>query len=152
MLRRHLLFAPALLPIAATPARAARINADGGIAVRGTDVVAYAIEGRPPPGLAGIAHDWAGARWLFATEAHRALFVREPARFAPAYGGFCAWAVARNYLAPIDPEAWRIVERRLFLNFDRRIQRRWERDIPGNISAAEANWPGLSRDREAPRG
>lgn len=145
MHRRHLLIAPALLPVLAMPAQAARINTEAGVAVRGADVVAYATEGGPRPGRDGIAHPWRGATWLFASEAHRDLFAHEPDRFAPAYGGFCAWAVARNYLAPIDPEAWRIVEGRLYLNFDRRIQRRWERDIPGHIRAADANWPRLGQ-------
>jgi YHS domain-containing protein len=140
MLRRAL---PVL--ILALPALAlARTNLEEGIAVRGTDVVAYFTEGRPRAGRAEFAHDWEGARWLFASAANRDAFAANPARYAPAYGGFCAWAVSQGYTAPIDPAAWRIVEGRLYLNHDRRVQRRWERDIPGHIARADANWPGLA--------
>jgi hypothetical protein len=125
-------------------ALAARVNADAGLAVRGTDVVAYATEGRPVPGSAAFAHEWQGATWRFASAAHRDRFAADPARHAPAYGGFCAWAVSEGYTAPIDPAAWKIVDGRLFLNYDRAVQRRWERDIPGRIARADANWPRLA--------
>jgi hypothetical protein len=138
--RRALLGLPLLL---ALPARA-RTNAERGLAVRGTDVVAYFAEGRPRAGRAAFAVEHAGARWLFATAANRDAFAADPVRYAPAYGGFCAWAVAQGYTAPIDPEAWRIVEGRLFLNYDRAVQRRWERDIPGFIARGDANWPRLA--------
>jgi YHS domain-containing protein len=98
------------------------------------------------PGRAEFAHDWGGVAWRFASAANRDLFAADPARYAPAYGGFCAYAVSEGYTAPIDPAAWRIVDGRLFLNFDRGVQRRWERDIPGRIARADANWP-----RVAPR-
>lgn len=140
MLRRAL----PLLALALPALALARTNLEEGIAVRGTDVVAYFTEGRPRPGQAQFAHDWEGARWLFASAANRDAFAADPARFAPAYGGFCAWAVSQGYTAPIDPAAWRIVEGRLYLNFDRNVQRRWERDIPGHIARAEANWPRLA--------
>lgn len=125
------------------PAHAETIFSDGGLAIRGTDPVAYFTEGRPVAGDPAITHDWMGARWAFASEAHRAAFAAEPAAYAPQYGGFCAWAVAQGYTAPIDPAAWRIVDGRLYLNVSPRIQRRWERDIPGNIARADANWPGI---------
>ena len=73
-----------------------------------------------------------------------AQFAADPDRYAPAYGGFCAFAVSEGYIAPIDPEAWRIVDGRLFLNYDQAIKRLWERDIPGRIAHADANWPRLS--------
>jgi hypothetical protein len=124
--------------------RAAQVNAEGGVAVRGTDVVAYVTQGRPVAGSAAFTHDWAGATWRFASAAHRDLFAADPQRYAPAYGGFCAFAVSEGYTAPIDPAAWRIVDGRLFLNYDRAVQRRWERDIPGRIARADARWPELS--------
>jgi hypothetical protein len=118
--------------------------AENGVAVRGTDPVAYFAEGRPVAGRADLTLDWAGATWRFATAANRDTFAADPARYAPAYGGFCAWAVAEGYTAPIDPAAWRIVEGRLYLNYSRTIQRRWERDIAGNIRRADTNWPRLA--------
>lgn len=126
------------------PATAAEVNAERGVAVRGTDVVAYVVEGRPVAGRAEFTHAWRGATWRFATAANRDRFAADPERYAPAYGGFCAFAVSEGYTAPIDPAAWRIVDGRLFLNYDRSVQRRWERDIPGRVARADANWPGLS--------
>ncbi len=125
-------------------ARAARVNAEDGVAVRGTDVVAYVTEGRPVPGRAEFIHAWRGATWRFASAANRDRFAADRERYAPAYGGFCAYAVSEGYTAPIDPAAWRIVDGRLYLNYDRSVQRRWERDIPGRIARADANWPRLA--------
>lgn len=125
-------------------AHAARVNAEDGVAVRGTDVVAYVTQGRAVPGRAEFTHAWQGAAWRFASAANRDRFAAEPGRYAPAYGGFCAFAVSEGYTAPIDPTAWRIVDGRLYLNYDRSVQRRWEGDIPGRIARADANWPRLS--------
>jgi len=140
MLPRRCLFGLALLaPVAAS----ARIFAERGVALRGTDVVAYFTEHRAMRGRDEFSTEWGGARWLFATGEHRARFLADPAAHAPAYGGFCAWAVSQGYTARTDPAAWRIVERRLYLNYDQAIKRRWERDIPGHIASADANWPRL---------
>ncbi|WP_137127962.1 YHS domain-containing (seleno)protein [Roseomonas sp. HF4] len=129
-----------LLPSAA----AAQVNAEDGVAVRGTDVVAYVTEGRPVAGRADFTHAWRGATWRFASAANRDRFAADPERYAPAYGGFCAFAVSEGYTAPIDPNAWRIVDGRLYLNYNRSVQRRWEQDIPGRITRADANWPRLA--------
>ncbi len=136
-----------LLAMQATSPAAARTNVQKGAAIGGTDPVAYFTEGRPVSGRAEFAHEWQGATWRFASAANRDRFAAEPARYAPAYGGFCAYAVARGYTAPIDPEAWRIVDGRLYLNYDLGTRALWERDIPGEIAKAEANWPKLSGAR-----
>ena len=114
-----------------------------GLAIRGTDTVAYFKQGAPVAGNAEFSHDWAGATWLFATAENRDLFAANPEQYAPQYGGFCAWAVSQGYTAPIDPQAWKIVDGKLYLNYNQGIQRRWEKDVPGNIKKANANWPGL---------
>ena len=125
--------------LAATP----EVYANDGIAVDGTDVVAYFTEGAPVAGDAAITHDWMGATWQFSSEENRAVFVADPARYAPQYGGYCAYAVSEGYTASTVPEAWSIVDDKLYLNFSPRIQRRWSRDIPGRIAAADANWPSV---------
>jgi hypothetical protein len=142
--RRSLLAAPALLLLpraafAGTPP----IYSRNGIATDGTDPTGYFTEGAPVAGDPAITLDWQGATWRFASAESRAMFEADPDRYAPRYGGYCAWAVAEGYTAPTMPEAWKIVDDRLYLNFSRRIQRRWEQDIPGNIARAEANWPGV---------
>ncbi len=116
---------------------------DNGLAIRGADPVAYFTEGAAVTGSPEFTYDWGDATWQFASAENRDLFAANPKQYAPQYGGFCAWAVSQGYTASIDPNAWRIVEGRLYLNYSPGVQQRWERDIPGNISSADANWPGV---------
>lgn len=132
----------------ATGAAAQRVNADRqGLALKGYDAVAYFVDGRAVRGNAAFQHVVDGVTYRFASAAHRDRFAQEPQRFLPQYGGFCAWAVSRGYTADTDPLAWRIVDGRLFLNYDRSVQRQWEGDVKGNVAKGDANWPGLSRKR-----
>ena len=142
--RRSLLLGATALPIA-TLARAgdAPVFQARGAAINGYDPVAYFTDGRAVKGSSAITHSWTGAEWRFATEANRAAFVSAPERYAPQFGGYCAWAVSNGYTASTDPDAWKIVDGRLYLNYSRRVQRRWERDIPGNIARGNANWPSV---------
>lgn len=117
--------------------------APDGLAIRGYDPVAYFIDAQPVQGSAEHEWAWGGVTWRFATADNLERFRNNPERFAPQYGGFCAWAVANNYLYPVDPFAWRIVDDKLYLNANQRVQRNWERDIPGFIEKADLNWPGL---------
>ncbi len=115
----------------------------GDLALEGYDAVAYFTDARAVEGRSELSHTWNGATWRFASAAHRDAFAAAPERYAPQYGGYCAWAVAQGYTAEIDPEAWRIVDGKLFLNYDREVQKKWETDIPGNRTKADANWPRL---------
>lgn len=142
--RRALLGLLLLAPLAASGQPASAIFADRGLAIRGYDVVAYFTQGRPTRGQPAFTHQWNGATWRFAIAAHRDLFVADPAKYAPQYGGFCAWAVSEGYEAPIDPNAWRIVDGKLYLNYNASIQRQWEADIPGRIARGDANWPTVA--------
>ena len=112
-------------------------------AIQGYDPVAYFSDGKPTRGSRDIVHRWQGATWRFASESNRDAFAADPGRYAPQYGGYCAYAVANGYTAKIDPDAWRIVDGKLYLNYSKGIQRRWEEDIPGYIARADANWPGV---------
>jgi len=114
-----------------------------GIAIQGTDPVAYFRQGEPTPGRSEFEVRWGGVIWQFSSEENKDLFEKNPEAYAPQYGGYCAWAVAQGYTAPIDPNAWKIVDDRLYLNFNTRIQQRWERNIPGFIEQANENWPGV---------
>jgi len=117
-----------------------------GLAIRGYDPVAYHKQGRPLEGSAQYEFVWKGATWRFASAAHRDLFKADPARYAPRYGGYCAWAVSQGYTASVDPEnAWRIVDGKLYLNYNAAVKKKWEADIPGHIQKADANWPGVLR-------
>lgn len=137
--------APAAVWLASRPAMAAEptVYQEGGIAIDGSDVVAYFEGNGPVAGMASITHVWNGARWQFATEANRDAFAADPEAYAPVFGGYCAFAASRGYLAPTIPEAWTIHEGRLYLNASIRVQRRWLRDIEENIAAGLANWPAI---------
>ena len=88
-----------------------------------------------------IAADYQGATFYFATSAHRDLFISQPEAYAPQYGGYCAWAVSNGYTASITPEAFRIVEGKLYLNYSLRIQKQWDADRDNRIILADRNWP-----------
>ena len=129
----------------AAPARAAAINAPGGLAVQGYDVVAYFSDNAAVKGSAEFTAEHDGATWRFASAANRDAFLANPARYAPKYGGYCAYAVANGYTAKIDPQAFSVVDGALYLNFSKGVRSRWERDIPGNIARGDANWPALAK-------
>lgn len=134
----------ALILAAGSAWAAEPVNTNGSpLALGGYDVVAYFTEGKPVAGRADHEAHWNGARWRFASAEHRERFLKEPERFAPRYGGYCAYAVSRGYTAPVAPEAWRIVDGTLYLNYSKDVQKLWEREIPANIKKADANWPGV---------
>ena len=120
----------------------------GGVAVHGTDVVAYFTDGKVVAGSDAFETTWNGATWQFASAEHRDRFAAEPTRYAPQYGGYCAWAVSQGYTADGDPESWKIVDGKLYLNYNREVQQRWEADIPGLVGKADANWPDLLRGKK----
>ena len=117
-----------------------------GGAIRGYDPVAYFTEGRPVEGESAHRFEWMGATWYFASAENRDAFEANPEKYAPRYGGYCAWAVSQGYTASIVPEAWRIVDGTLYLNYSLSVRERWVKDIPGNIAKADVNWPRLLRE------
>jgi hypothetical protein len=114
-----------------------------GVAIRGYDAVAYVTDGRAVAGSRQFEARWKGAIWRFASADHRETFLKEPERYAPQFGGYCAYAVSQGYTADGDPQVWRTVNGRLYLNYSTRAQRLWERDVPGHIVKGHANWPGV---------
>lgn len=115
------------------------------LALKGFDPVAYFSEGKPVKGSSQFTYQWMGATWQFASQQSRDAFAANPAQYAPQYGGYCSWAVSRGYTADTDPEAWKVVGGRLYLNYNKSVQKKWEADIPGNIGKADSNWPGLHK-------
>jgi YHS domain-containing protein len=111
------------------------------VAVGGYDPVAYFTDGRPVRGSAEFRVTHQGYEYRFASAEHLAAFRANPARYLPQYGGYCAWAVAQGYTAAGNPQNWRIVDGKLYLNYNAEIQTRWEGDIPGHVRNANANWP-----------
>ncbi len=116
-----------------------------GTALKGYDPVAYFKEGRAVKGKDEFRSDWMGAKWYFASAANRDDFAKNPEKFAPQFGGYCAWAVGHGYTANIDPQAWKIVDGKLYLNYNKDVQKMWEQDVPGWIKRGNENWPRLKK-------
>lgn len=115
------------------------------IAIRGYDPVAYFRDGGPRLGKPEFSVSNGGAVWRFASAEHKALFEADPQRYLPAYGGFCAYGTSRGYLVKIEPEAWSIVDGRLYLNYDLGIRKSWLRDTKTYITRSDGNWPRLTQ-------
>lgn len=113
------------------------------IAVSGYDPVAYFLSGRPVKGSSSYKTMYKGAEFRFASAANLAKFKANPAAYAPQYGGYCAWAISQGYTASGDPTVWKIVNGKLYLNYNREVGERWGKDIPGHIRSANINWPKI---------
>ncbi len=120
------------------------INIDEqGVALRGYDPVAYFTAGAPTPGDPSLTAVHDGATYRFASAANRDTFLADPAKYAPAFGGFCAMGAALEKKLDGDPNVWRIVDGRLYVNVAETAQKRWLEDVPGNLAKADANWPRI---------
>ena len=117
------------------------VNTERGLAVKGYDPVSYFTTGKPAPGLAQFATTYKGAAYRFASAENRDRFVAAPEKFLPQYGGYCAYAIALNQIADIDPDEWAIVDNKLYLNNNFISQTLWSFDKSGNIARGNQNWP-----------
>jgi len=109
---------------------------DSGVAIRGFDTVAYFTQGKAVEGVEEFSVDWSGATWLFSTQEHADLFEGSPEQYAPQYGGYCAYGVSQDYLVKIEGDQWKIEDDKLYLNYDKKVQKTWLEDIPGYIESA----------------
>jgi YHS domain-containing protein len=112
-----------------------------GKALKGYDTVAYHTERRAMKGSPDFAVEWKGAKWFFASAENRDLFIADPERWAPQYGGYCAWAIAKDKTAPINPEIFRIFDDKLYLNLNMKVHKEWLEKRPQFIAAANEKWP-----------
>jgi YHS domain-containing protein len=125
--------------LAASPIPA--VNTEHGLAVKGYDPVSYFTMGKPTPGLAQFSTTYKGATYRFASAENRQRFIAAPEKFVPQYGGYCAFAIALNQIADIDPDEWAIVDNKLYLNNNLISQTLWSFDKTGNIARGDHNWP-----------
>jgi YHS domain-containing protein len=116
------------------------VFSDASGAIRGYDPVAYFTESQALKGDKNISYEYLGTTWHFINEEHKELFIADPEKYLPQYGGYCAWAMANGDFASIDPEAWTIVEDKLYLNFSNRIKARFDKDTAGFIESADGHW------------
>lgn len=144
------IMAPAFGTLAASPAMAgvkgstSQINLDEhGVALGGYDPVAYFDSGKPTPGAPAISASYRGATYLFSTAAHRKTFLANPSKYVPEFGGFCATGTAFGEKVGVDPRTGKVVNGRLYLNNGPRALEVFNRDTPGIIGKAQANWPAV---------
>lgn len=149
--RTVLLLAPALLlfsqaALAEPPINTLRNSLLGGrtdVAINGYDPVAYFTLGKPAKGADALAYEWMGAKWKFATQAHLDLFKATPEKYAPQYGGYCAYGVSQDSLVKVEPEQFTVREGKLYLNYNADIQAKWLKDPAGFIQQANMKFPAL---------
>lgn len=110
------------------------------VAIKGYDPVAYFQAGKALKGNEAFTYKWHNLSWYFLTRDNRDQFATNPAKFAPQYDGYCAWAMTEARKAVTDPEVWTIVDGKLYLNCSLEAYEKWSRDIPGNIKKADTNW------------
>lgn len=116
-----------------------------GVAIRGTDPVGYFKDGKPVKGSAEHRFEHKGSVFLFASKANRDAFAAEPDRYAPQYGGYCAFGTSGGNKAAIDPAAFTVRDGKLYLNYNRDVQKQWSADVPGHVAKADRNWPAVSK-------
>ena len=146
--RRTFIAGTAAVPFAAMAARTAAaaeppVYATDGVAINGYDPVAYFTEGKPLEGSPEHTSNWDGAVLRFASAEHKTLFDSDPVKYAPKYGGYCAYAVSKGYIATTDPAAWSIHEDRLYLNYSKSVRALWSARKRHHIRQADANWPSV---------
>ncbi len=112
-------------------------------AVGGYDTVAYFTQGTPVKGDSDYQTEYKGAKWLFSSQENLDAFLADPEKYAPQYGGYCAWAVGHNITAKGDPQQWKIIDDKLYLNYDADIQSKWLQDPEKWIVEGDKNWPGV---------
>ena len=116
-------------------------------AINGYDAVAYFKESKPVKGDTKYTYTWNAATWYFASQQNLDAFKANPEKFAPQYGGYCAYGLADGHKAPTDPEAWTIVDNKLYLNYNKNVQQSWKKKQDVYIQTADKKWPAL-KDKE----
>jgi YHS domain-containing protein len=112
-------------------------------AINGYDSVAYFTVGKPVMGQDNLAYEWMGAKWEFSSQANLDLFKADPKKYAPQYGGYCAYGVAEGALVKVEPDQFTLRDGKLYLNYDADVQAKWRKDPAGYIKVADAKFPTL---------
>lgn len=144
-IRKRLVSLTVLLLLGGFASAAELVNVAGAtnVALNGYDTVAFFSDSKPVFGNFKITSTYKGATYFFASTDHKKMFDAAPSKYAPQFGGYCAFAVANGGLAPVDVNTWKIENGKLYLNFSPEIAKIFEKDMPSMISKAEKNWPVL---------
>ena len=142
-----MILALALFSLVTTPGMAFdKINkSNNGIAIKGYDSVAYHTEGRAVKGNKNFSYKWNDAEWYFASAENRDLFAANPERYAPQYGGYWAASLsAAGRVAGVDPEAFKIIDGKLYLNWSKKLADNFEKNAAENVRKASENWAKIN--------
>lgn len=133
-----------LAALSAVAAAKDLLNLDrNGVAIQGYDPVAFFIDSRSVKGSTQFQSDYRGGKYYFVSAEHKAAFDKDPAKYEPQFGGYCAYGVSHNSRAPIKIEAWQIVNGRLLMQYDLDVKNEFNKDQQGTLRKADQNWPGL---------
>lgn len=132
-----------LLISATAFAQTAEVFTTDNQAIRGYDPVAYFTESKPVKGNPDFSYVYKDATWLFSSAANRDAFMAAPDKYMPQYGGYCAYGTSQGHKAPTEPEAWTIVDGKLYLNYNPKVKTKWSENQAKNIQAADQQWPKL---------
>jgi YHS domain-containing protein len=135
----------ALLFSTVTYAQEVKYFNNKGTAINGYDPVAYFLQNKAVPGNDSYSTEWSGSKWKFISQANLDSFKIAPERYAPQYGGYCAYGCSENHKSPTDPNAFTIVGGKLYLNYSLKVKEFWLKDTSGKIKAADGYWPALNK-------
>lgn len=121
-----------------------KFNSKEGVAIKGYDPVAYFTQQKAVMGRDEFTLDWSGSIWKFSSKENLDSFTVNPGKYAPQFGGFCAYGCSENHLAPTDPEAWTIIDQKLYLNYNLKTRVVWLKDTATRIKNANSFWPALN--------
>ena len=133
------------LIMSAIPAFAGEFFEKDGVAIGGYDPVAYFTEMKPVKGSDRHRTEFRGSTFMFASAENRETFLAQPEKFAPQYGGYCAFGMAKGYKAAIDPAAFTVVGDKLYLNYNGTVRALWVLDVQGYVKKADRNWPEVRK-------
>ena len=136
-----ILFVLATLASDSSVGQKSRVFIHSGKAIRGYDPVAYFTEGQPIEGKDKLVYHWNNASWYFSSQQNLELFKTDPEKYAPQYGGYCAFGLSNGYKAPTDASAWTIDNGKLYLNYNIDVRKEWNKDRKQRIEKADKNWP-----------
>jgi YHS domain-containing protein len=137
-----------LIVMCMNPSKAQIVFATSGVAINGYDPVAYFEAGKPVKGTNEFQYEWNGARWQFSSQQNLDSFKVDPEKFAPQFGGYCAFGMAENHKATTSPEAWTIVDGKLYLNYNDHVRKLWRENQNENIDLANTNWPHVQLEKD----
>ena len=121
-------------------AQSSQVFTTNGIAIKGYDAVAFFTDKKPVPGTEAFIYDWNGAKWLFSSKENQDSFMIAPAKYAPQYGGYCAFGTAQGHKAPTETDTWTIIDGKLYFNYNNKVKEIWSKKTADYIVLADKNW------------